>query len=98
MAKPAYMEALEAGDKEMLSRLTALQEFIGKDGALSAKTKTLMMMFGDALLGRADGVRAIADRARTQGASEAEIMETVRVAFLFGGLPALVPGTSAFRR
>jgi alkylhydroperoxidase/carboxymuconolactone decarboxylase family protein YurZ len=55
-----------------------------------------MSLFGDALLGRADGVKALAARARSQGATEAEINETVRMAFYFGGIPGLVTATKAF--
>jgi alkylhydroperoxidase/carboxymuconolactone decarboxylase family protein YurZ len=37
------------------------------------------------------------NRARAAGASEAEIDEAVEVAYLFGGTPALVTATNAFR-
>ena len=98
MAKPFYIEALENGDPELLKHFSGLQEFVSRDGALPAKIKTLMGMMADAILGHADGVRAIADRARAQGASEEEIAETVRMAFYFGGIPGLVTATHAFRR
>jgi alkylhydroperoxidase/carboxymuconolactone decarboxylase family protein YurZ len=98
MAKPAYIEALEKGDPELLKHFAGVQEFVSRDGALSAKIKTLMGMFGDAILGHADGVRAIAERARAQGATEQEIAETVRMAFYFGGIPALVTATNSFKR
>ena len=35
---------------------------------------------------------------RILGATEEEIAETVGVAFLFGGMPALVTGANAFKR
>jgi alkylhydroperoxidase/carboxymuconolactone decarboxylase family protein YurZ len=57
-----------------------------------------MSMLADAILGHGDGVRAIAARARAQGASEEEIAETVRMAFLTAGMPGLVTGTNAFAR
>ena len=98
MAKPFFVEALERSDPELLGHMNSLQEFAGKDGALSAKVKTLMSMLGDAILGHADGVKAIAERARAQGATEQEIAETVRMAFLFAGMPGLVTGTHAFRK
>ena len=97
MAKPFVVEALEKNDPELLAQMNSLQELAGRDGALPAKVKTLMSMLGDAILGHADGVRAIAERARTQGATEQEIAETVRMAFLCGGMPGLVTGTYAFR-
>jgi alkylhydroperoxidase/carboxymuconolactone decarboxylase family protein YurZ len=98
MDKPFFIEALEKSDPELLTHLTSLQDFVGTDGALSAKVKTLMSMLGDAILGHPEGVKAIAERARAQGASEQEIAETVRVAFVCAGMPGLVTGTYAFRR
>ena len=97
MAKPIYVEALEKGDPELLKQFTSLQEFATKEGALPAKIKTLMSVMGDAMLGRPEGVKVLAERARAQGATEAEIAETVRMAFFFGGIPALVTASHAFR-
>ncbi|MFC1905788.1 carboxymuconolactone decarboxylase family protein [Chloroflexota bacterium] len=77
--------------------MMGLQEKIMVDGALSVKTKTLMMMLCDALLAHPDGVTNIAKQARALGASENEIAETLAVAFLMGGLPGLVTGANAFR-
>jgi alkylhydroperoxidase/carboxymuconolactone decarboxylase family protein YurZ len=88
---------LEKGAPELLQQVAGLQKAAVGDGALSAKTKTLMMMLCDALLGHSDGVANIAKQARALGASEAEIRETLTVAFLMGGLPAIVTGANAFR-
>ena len=96
MEKPFFVESLEHADPELLERMNSLQEFAGKDGALPAKVKTLMSMLADAILGHPQGVKAIAERARAQGAAEQEIAETVRMAFLCAGMPGLVTGTYAF--
>ena len=85
---PPYAASLMANDPKMADMLAANREFILADGALSAKVKTLMTMLCDALLAHENGVSVIADRARAMGASEEEIAETIRVAFLMGGLPA----------
>ena len=98
MQKPFFVEALERSDPEMLAHMNSMQEFVGRDGALPAKIKTLMAMLGDAILGHAEGVKAIAERARAQGATEEEIAETVRMAFSCAGMPGLVTGTYAFRK
>ncbi len=82
---------------ELIKNVTGLRETVLVEGALSVKTKTLMMMLCDALLGHPDGVANIAKRARDLGASEAEIAETLAVAFMMGGLPGLVTGANAFR-
>jgi alkylhydroperoxidase/carboxymuconolactone decarboxylase family protein YurZ len=98
MIKPPFMIALEKNDPALMKQMLILNDFASKDGALSAKVKTLMSMFGDAILGHAEGVSAVADIARAQGASEEEINETVRMAFLFAGVPGLVTATSAFKK
>ena len=39
----------------------------------------------------------LANRARGMGASEEEIAEALGVAYLMGGLPAIVAGSNAYR-
>lgn len=92
-----WQTIMEKYNPELLKHVTGLRETVLADGALSLKTKTLMMMLCDALLAHPDGVANIAKRARTLGASDAEIAETLAVAFLMGGLPGLVTGANAFR-
>jgi len=82
---------------DLFKKVTGFQETVLVEGALSIKTKTLMMMLCDALLAHPDGVANIAKRARDLGASEAEIAETLGVAFMMGGIPGLVTGANAFR-
>ncbi len=92
-----WQSILEKFAPELLKQVTGFRETVLVDGALSVKTKTLMTMLCDALLGHSDGVANIARRARTLGASENEIAETLAVAFLMGGMPGLVTGANAFR-
>ena len=92
-----WQSILEKRAPELLKQVNGLRDTALVDGALSGKTKTLMMMLCDALLAHPDGVANLAKRARTLGASEAEITETVAMAFLMGGLPGLVTGANAFR-
>ena len=66
-----------------------------KDGAIPAKYKILMTMIVDAIMAHPDGCAALAGRARSAGASEAEINEAIEVAYLFGGTPALVTAINA---
>ena len=97
-SKPGnWQTILEQSTPDLLKDVTGLRNKVLADGALSTKTKTLMTMLCDALLAHPDGVAGIAKRARDLGASEGEIAETVAVAFLMGGMPALVTGANAFR-
>ena len=99
MTQPAtWQETLQKDAPELLKLVNAARESVLTDGALSLKVKTLMTMLCDALLAHPDGVANIANRARAAGATEEEIAETVGVAFLFGGMPALVTGANAFKR
>ena len=93
-----WQEALQNNTPELMKHVGVLREELSTDGALSARTKTLMMMLGDAILGHGDGVAAIANNARAMGVTEEEIVETIGIAFLMGGMPGLVTGSNAFRR
>ena len=94
----SWQDLLKIGAPDILKVSEDARDAILPDGALSNKTKTLMTMLCDALLGHDGGVTTIANRARVAGASEEEIAETIGVAFLMGGLPALVTGANAFKK
>jgi len=97
MEKPYYVEALEKHDAALLDQMQALREFALRDGALPARVKVLMCLLGDALQGQSSGVKALAERARALGATDAEVAETVRLAFYMAGMPGLVTGIHAFK-
>jgi len=94
---PPWIQTLQQRDPQFVESYMAQRERILRDGAIPAKYKILMTMIVDALLSHPDGVTTIANRARAAGASEAEINEAVEVAYLFGGTPALVTATNAFK-
>ena len=99
MTQPStWQDILQKNAPDLLKVVSGARESVLADGALSLKVKTLMTMLCDALLSHPDGVANIANRARAAGATEEEIAETVGVAFLFGGMPALVTGAKAFKR
>ena len=93
-----WQDALAQNMPELMKQIGSIRQETSADGALPAKTKTLMMMLGDALLGHAEGVANIARGARASGVTEEEIKETVAVAFMMGGLPALITASNAFRK
>lgn len=96
-ALPEWISGLQQRAPEFSDSYLAQRQRILADGAIPAKYKILMTMLVDALMAHPEGVATIANRARAAGASEAEITETVEVAYLFGGTPALVTATNAFR-
>jgi alkylhydroperoxidase/carboxymuconolactone decarboxylase family protein YurZ len=93
-----WQDALATNMPDLMGQIGEIRQESGKDGALPAKTKTLMMMLGDSLLGHAEGVANIARGARAAGVTEEEIKETVSIAFIMGGLPALITASNAFRK
>lgn len=93
---PHWLKVLQQNDKNMFGMVCDLQDLVTSDNALSGKTKMLMMMLGDAFLARPNGVRILADRARSLGATEREIIETIQVGYYMGGLSVLFPGLNAF--
>jgi len=93
----SWQSILQKHTPELSKAVKSLDEMVMVDGALSVKTKVLMMMLCDSLLAHSEGVAGIAKRAQSLGATEAEIAETLAVAFLMGGLPGVVMGSNAFR-
>jgi len=93
---PEWMKKLQQHNPEFAEMLQSMSERILKDGAIPAKYKILMTMIVDAVMAHPQGCAAIANRARSAGASEAEINEAIEVAYLFGGTPALVTAVNAF--
>ena len=98
----SWQTLLEENAPDLMKAVSGTRDTVLVDGALSLKVKTLMTMLCDALLAHPDGVQIplanIANRARAAGATEEEIAETIGVAFLFGGMPALVTGSNAFKK
>jgi len=66
------------------------------EGALPAKVKTLISMALDAAMGHPEGVKALAERARMQGATEEEIIETIQIVTVACGMQGLATGSAAF--
>jgi alkylhydroperoxidase/carboxymuconolactone decarboxylase family protein YurZ len=94
---PPWIQTLQQRAPDFAKSYLAQREQILRDGAIPAKYKHLMTMLVDALQAHPDGVANIANRARAAGATEAEIVETVEVTYLFGGTPALVTAMNAFK-
>jgi len=92
-----FQQLLDKHAAELSAVIGVGRDSIMKEGALSTKVKTLMMLICDSLLNHEGGVTNLANRARSLGATEEEITEAVGVAYLMGGLPAAVAGSNAYR-
>ncbi len=94
--RPAWLDAFTQRDSQFADTYLQLRERILKDGAIPAKYKLLMGMITDTIAAHPDGVAGLADQARAAGATEAEVLEAVEVAYLWGGTAALAMGANAF--
>jgi alkylhydroperoxidase/carboxymuconolactone decarboxylase family protein YurZ len=93
-----HFTVLKEHDPELYELARQVRGQVMTDGALPAKTQTLLALLCDAVRDRHAAVPVLADVARAQGASEAEIAETVAVAYWIGGVHALNTAAEAFRR
>lgn len=91
----AEMGAYGKANPDIMTGFTMLHQAAGIDGALDAKTKELMALaIGIAV--RCDGCIAFhVHDALEAGASEDEIVDTIGVAIMMGGGPAVVYGSAA---
>ncbi len=67
----------------------------GREGALSRKTKELIMVGICCALMRRRGIRLHTERALTVGATPREVLEAMEVAAIPGGMPGLWEGVDA---
>lgn len=93
---PPFLRKLADNDSEFHARLCELMAYVNAPGKLDVKTKILVSLALDAAFGAKDGVRALSIAARSAGASEEEIREVLRQAFMMGGIPAVVASLEAW--
>jgi AhpD family alkylhydroperoxidase len=93
---PPFVESLRTIDPELFEVVSKNFDLAQQPGELDPKTKTLITLALDAIVGSDAGVQSLAMVARKMGASEAEIKETVRIAYMVAANKALVTGLKAF--
>ncbi|QIB75757.1 carboxymuconolactone decarboxylase family protein [Halogeometricum borinquense] len=96
-AEPEFLTKLRAHDPDFADHVAAIARTAGTDDALSAQTKTLITLALDAADGNTNGVKDLAAVARSQGVSEQELAETVKVIANQGGLGKLAVATHALK-
>jgi len=93
------LELMQAAGQEIPEQMGAfsqLHKVASKDGAISQSNKELIAL-GIAIAVRCDGCIAFhVNDALKAGCTRAEIMETIGVAILMGGGPAVMYGCEAF--
>lgn len=92
---PPFMQKVQKSDPELFKVITESHDLVMKPGTLDAKTKLLITLAVDAFAG-SSGVKGIADAARRTGATDAEIVEALRLAYYVAGNKALFTAMAAF--
>jgi alkylhydroperoxidase/carboxymuconolactone decarboxylase family protein YurZ len=78
MPKPP-LDVIGVNDADLLNEINRAHDLALTDGVLSLKQKLLIALALDAAQGATTGVKSLALQATAQGATKAEIMETLRV-------------------
>jgi alkylhydroperoxidase/carboxymuconolactone decarboxylase family protein YurZ len=91
------LKILETADPQLLKLVFDTQNLALADGALPRKIKLLIAMALDAAHGATDGVKSLADQAIKAGATQAEIMEAVRVTQYVSGTGSVYTAVHALK-
>ena len=86
-------------DPEYFAKLTGIyvDATFGREGALPRKTKELIMVGITCAMLRPRGVRVHTERALSLGATPREVLETMEVAAIPGGMPGLWLGVETLQ-
>jgi alkylhydroperoxidase/carboxymuconolactone decarboxylase family protein YurZ len=99
-AENTAYEVVAKLDPEYFEKLKGLyvDATFGRDGALSRKTKELIMVGITCALRAQRGVRIHSERALTLGATPQEVLEAMEVAAIPGGMPGLWLGVETLQK
>lgn len=92
---PWFVEQMQQYDAELYRLSADSVRTAMAPGALDVKTKLLIVLALDAMKGAAQGVKAVAAQARAAGATEAEIVEALRLAYYVSGMDVVKTSLSA---
>jgi alkylhydroperoxidase/carboxymuconolactone decarboxylase family protein YurZ len=95
MALPRFLRGLEERDPDLAAAVDKLWATT-LEGPLDDKTRILIMLAMDTASGASRGVASLSEQARKLGATEEEIAQTVRIAYVIAGMEALLTGDAAF--
>jgi alkylhydroperoxidase/carboxymuconolactone decarboxylase family protein YurZ len=97
MSEKSWSEVLAEHSEELARLSREDSEFLESESALPSWTKFLMAMQMDAIFNHPGGVRWYGRRARELGATEAQVVEAIKLLRMFGGRPAMVTGVEGLR-
>ncbi len=91
------LKVFEKLDPKLLDLVRNTNSFALADGALPRKIKFLIAMALDTSEGAVEGVKALAEQAMKAGATEEEIVETIRVAQYISGVGSVYTAARALK-
>jgi alkylhydroperoxidase/carboxymuconolactone decarboxylase family protein YurZ len=93
---PMPIAEIEKIDKQLFEVVKKTYDLAMAPGELDIKTKVLITLAIDAVMGADAGVRTLAATAKKLGVTDAQIVETIRIAYVTSGMGTLVAARSAF--
>jgi len=97
MSHKNWVDLLAEHSPELGHLLREDGEFLAAESALPSWVKYLMAMQIDSVFGKPDGARWYGRLAREAGATEAQIVEAIKLLRIFAGRPAMATGAEALR-
>lgn len=98
MSYPPFVEAIKSTDPELYEVVAKNMDTALAPGELDAKTKVLITMALDAFANAPEGVQGLSETARSLGATEGEIKEVLRIAYMVSGMKTLATTRSAYKK
>lgn len=95
--KKSPLEFLKEHDEQIIDGLMKTRDAAFTEGALSAKTKTLIAMAIDVVIGAEEGVKFLAKDALKLGATKEQIMEVIRVVSYIRGASGVYSAARALQ-
>lgn len=91
-----FLQTMSSEAPELTKGFFAMHEATGKDKSLTAKQKELMSLAISIVIRCEDCIACHVQAALQAGASHEEIVETIEVAIMMGGGPAVAYGAKAY--
>lgn len=98
MALPPFLKPLAGYDPTFAQEIGDIAALAFQENSLDEKTRTLIALALDTVLGASAGVASLANQARQLGISEQEIADTLRLAYFTAGCSVLTTSFAAFEK
>ncbi|MGB9840507.1 carboxymuconolactone decarboxylase family protein [Thermovenabulum sp.] len=94
---PPFISVLEQKDPKLFEIVSKNFDLAMGPGELEPKVKVLIALALDAFANSPEGVESLSKTARQMGATEGEIAETLRIAYMVSGMKTLSTLSNAFK-